>query len=107
MPKPANLADARAQFDAADQELNRVYRQCVAPERSTVQAIAHLKQAQQLWVQYRDENAAAYQTGQSSRAVTKDEYYYLMLRSEGGWFTVSGVGVSFQRDEPEAARSLQ
>ena len=27
-------------------------------------------------MQYRDENAAAYQTGQSSRAVTKDEYYY-------------------------------
>ena len=41
-----------------------------------MQSIAHLKQAQQLWVQYRDENAAAYQTGQSSRAVTKDEYYY-------------------------------
>ena len=76
VPKPANLADARAQFDAADEELNRVYRQCVSPERSTVQSIAHLKQAQQLWVQYRDENAAAYQTGQSSRAVTKDEYYY-------------------------------
>ena len=32
VPKPANLADARAQFDAADQELNRVYRQCVAPD---------------------------------------------------------------------------
>ena len=59
-----------------NQELNRVYRQCVEPDRTTVQSIAALKQAQQLWVQYRDENAAAYQTGQSSRAVTKDQYYY-------------------------------
>jgi uncharacterized protein YecT (DUF1311 family) len=74
--KPGTLAEARAQFESADQELNRVYRQCTAPERTTVQSIAALKQAQQLWVQYRDENAAAYQTAQSSRQATKDQYYY-------------------------------
>jgi uncharacterized protein YecT (DUF1311 family) len=43
---------------------------------ATTEAIAALQQSQRLWVQYRDLNAAAYQTSQSSRKVIKDQYYY-------------------------------
>jgi uncharacterized protein YecT (DUF1311 family) len=73
---PATTEEAKSAFEAADTELNSVYRQCVEPDRRTVQAIAALQQSQRLWVQYRDLNAAAYQTGQSSRKVIKDQYYY-------------------------------
>ena len=73
---PKTVEEAKRQFDAADAELNQVYRRCIAPEATTVQSIAHLKEAQKLWVQYRDGNAAAYQTGQSDRQVIKDAYYF-------------------------------
>jgi uncharacterized protein YecT (DUF1311 family) len=73
---PATVEEARTAFEAADAELNKVYKQCIEPDRTTVQAINALQQSQRLWVQYRDLNAAAYQTGQSSRKVTKDQYYY-------------------------------
>jgi uncharacterized protein YecT (DUF1311 family) len=73
---PATVEEARSAFEAADAELNRVYQQSIEPDRTTVQAISALQQSQRLWVQYRDLNAAAYQTGQSSRRVTKDQYYY-------------------------------
>jgi uncharacterized protein YecT (DUF1311 family) len=73
---PATTEEARSAFETADAELNGVYRQCTEPDRTTVQAIAALQQSQRLWIQYRDLNAAAYQTGQSSRKVTKDQYYY-------------------------------
>jgi uncharacterized protein YecT (DUF1311 family) len=72
----ATVEEARTAFEAADAELNQVYKQCIEPDRTTVQAISALQQSQRLWVQYRDLNAAAYQTGQSSRKVTKDQYYY-------------------------------
>jgi uncharacterized protein YecT (DUF1311 family) len=77
---PATTEEAKSAFEAADTELNSVYRQCVEPDRSTVQAIAALQQSQRLWVQYRDLNAAAYQTSQSSRKVIKDQYYYYGAR---------------------------
>jgi uncharacterized protein YecT (DUF1311 family) len=73
---PATTEEARTAFEAADAELNTVYRQCIEPDRTTVQAISALQQSQRVWVQYRDLNAAAYQTGQSSRKVTKDQFYY-------------------------------
>ena len=73
---PATTEEARNAFETADTELNGVYRQWTEPDRTTVQAIAAIQQSQRLWIQYRDLNAAAYQTGQSSRKVTKDQYYY-------------------------------
>jgi uncharacterized protein YecT (DUF1311 family) len=73
---PATTEEARSAFETADAELNAVYHQCIEPDRTTVQAISALQQSQRVWVQYRDLNAAAYQTGQSSRKVTKDQYYY-------------------------------
>ena len=73
---PTTVEQARSDFETADTELNAVYRQCIEPDRTTVQAISSLQQSQRIWVQYRDLNAAAYQTGQSSRKVTKDQYYY-------------------------------
>jgi uncharacterized protein YecT (DUF1311 family) len=73
---PATAEEARTVFEATDAELNKVYKQCIEPDRTTVQAITALQQSQRLWVQYRDLNAAAYQTGQSSRKVIKDQYYY-------------------------------
>jgi uncharacterized protein YecT (DUF1311 family) len=73
---PATADEARSAFEAADTELNTVYHQCVEPDRTTVQSISALQQSQRVWVQYRDLNAAAYQTGQSSRKVIKDQYYY-------------------------------
>jgi uncharacterized protein YecT (DUF1311 family) len=73
---PATVEEARTAFEASDAELNKIYKQCIEPDRTTVQAISALKQSQRLWLQYRDLNAAAYQTGQSSRRVTQDQYYY-------------------------------
>ncbi|MBV9731533.1 MAG: DUF1311 domain-containing protein [Verrucomicrobia bacterium] len=73
---PATTEEARSAYENADAELNAVYHQCIEPDRTTVQAISALQQSQRVWVQYRDLNAAAYQTGQSSRKVTKDQYYY-------------------------------
>jgi uncharacterized protein YecT (DUF1311 family) len=73
---PATTEEARSGFETADAELNAVYHQCIEPDRTTVQAIAALQQSQRVWVQYRDLNSAAYQTGQSSRKITKDQYYY-------------------------------
>lgn len=73
--KPQNVAEATRQFRAADAELNRLYQQCTTPEAGTVQSINALKQAQKLWIPYRDANAAAYQTNISSRRVQRDEHY--------------------------------
>ncbi|MBV9878442.1 MAG: DUF1311 domain-containing protein [Verrucomicrobia bacterium] len=73
---PATTEEARSAYENADAELNTVYHQCIEPDHTTVQAISALQQSQRIWVQYRDLNAAAYQTGQSSRKVTKDQYYY-------------------------------
>jgi uncharacterized protein YecT (DUF1311 family) len=73
---PATTEEARSAYENADAELNAVYHQSIEPDRTTVQAISALQQSQRVWVQYRDLNAAAYQTGQSSRKVTKDQYYY-------------------------------
>jgi uncharacterized protein YecT (DUF1311 family) len=73
---PATTEEARSAYENADAELNTVYHQCIEPDRTTVQAISALQQSQRIWVQYRDLNAAAYQSGQSSRKVTKDQYYY-------------------------------
>ena len=73
---PATTEEARSTFETADAELNAVYRQCTEPDRTTVQAISALQQSRRVSVQYRDLNAAAYPTGQNSRKVTKDKYYY-------------------------------
>lgn len=72
---PKTDQEARQQFQAADAELNQVYRHA-GEAAAVVQSQAHLRKAQELWIQYRDENAAAYQTSESSRAVIKDRYYY-------------------------------
>ena len=71
---PKTTEEARKQFEAADAELNRIYTRCVVGE--TVQSQVTLQQAQRIWVQYRDLNAAAYQTGESSRHRTDDNYYF-------------------------------
>lgn len=56
---PATVEEARIAFEAADAEAQQAYRQCIEPDRTTVQAISALQQSQRLWVQYRDLNAAA------------------------------------------------
>lgn len=72
---PTSKKEALIRFFEADDELNRVYKKCTSPDATTVQAISHLRSAQKSWILFRDENAAAYQTGISSRKVTKDENY--------------------------------
>jgi uncharacterized protein YecT (DUF1311 family) len=72
---PPDLAEADRQWRAADATLNAVWQKCVDPEASTVQSIAALRKAQQLWVAYRDQNARAYQLGQSSRQPLDDLFY--------------------------------
>jgi len=71
---PKTTEEARRKFEAADAELNKIYLQCWAGE--TVQSQATLQKAQRMWVEYRDLNAAAFQTGESSRRRINDEYYF-------------------------------
>ena len=71
---PKTTAEARKQFEAADAELNKVYRQCYAGE--IVQSQATLQESQRFWVQCRDLTAAAYQTGESGRQRHDDNYYF-------------------------------
>ena len=57
---PGTTEEARKQFEAADAELNKVYRRCYddLAERPAVQAV--LRDAQRLWVECRDRTATAY-----------------------------------------------
>ena len=57
---PGTTEEARKQFEAADAELNKVYRRCYddLAERPAVQAV--LRDAQRLWVECRDQTANAY-----------------------------------------------
>lgn len=72
---PSSLGEAERHWNAADTALNAVWQRCVDPASSTVQSIAALRKAQQIWVSYRDQNARAYQLGQSSRQPLDDLYY--------------------------------
>ena len=72
---PANLAEAQRQWQAADDNLNATWKRCVDPASATVQSLSALRSAQQLWARYRDQNARAYQLGQSSRRPIDDLYY--------------------------------
>jgi uncharacterized protein YecT (DUF1311 family) len=76
-PVPKTTKEARRQFEAADAELNQVYRRCYAGE--IVQSQATLQQSQRLWVQCRGLTAAAYQTGESGRQRHDDNFYYYAL----------------------------
>ena len=71
---PKTTEKARKQFEAADAELNKVYRSCYAGE--IVQSQATLQESQRLWIQCRDLTAAAYQTGESGRQRHDDNYYF-------------------------------
>jgi uncharacterized protein YecT (DUF1311 family) len=72
---PPDLAQAERQWNAADAALNAIWQKCIEPDSSTVQSIAALRKAQQMWVGYRDQNARAYQLGQSSRRPLDDLFY--------------------------------
>ena len=72
---PGTVAEAKADFEDADDELNEVYKRCVDPEAGTVQSIAALRDAQRTWIEVRDTTARAYQLGQSDRRPQDDEYY--------------------------------
>jgi uncharacterized protein YecT (DUF1311 family) len=72
-----STAEARKEFEAADAELNEVYRQCYVGE--IVQSQATLQKAQRLWIECRDLTAAAYQTGESGRQRHDDDYYFNAL----------------------------
>jgi uncharacterized protein YecT (DUF1311 family) len=72
---PATMEEAEREWRAADADLNATWQRCIAPESATVQSIAALRKAQQGWAAYRDQNARAYQLGQSSREPLDDLYY--------------------------------
>ena len=57
---PDTTRAAQKQFDAADAELNRVYKECVAYPNAGIQTVNALQEAQRHWIHFRDTNAIAY-----------------------------------------------
>ena len=71
---PKSVEEARKQFEAADAQLNALYKECHTG--SIVQAQDKLQKAQRAWVEERDLTAHAYQNNESSQKSLEDNYYY-------------------------------
>jgi len=69
---------SQKQFKAADAELNRVYKECLAYPNAGIQTVNALQEAQRHWIQFRDLNALAY-TGKGSVDVCQDSNYFYAM----------------------------
>ena len=69
---------ALKQFNAADAELSRVYKECLAYPNAGVQTVNALQETQRRWVDFRDINAVAY-TGKGSGNTIYDSYYWYAM----------------------------
>ena len=69
---------AEKQFKAADAELNRVYKECLAYPNAGIQTLNALQEAQRHWIQFRDLNALAY-TGKGSVDVCRDSNFFYAM----------------------------
>lgn len=74
----ASIQAAEKQFRAADDELNRVYKECLAYPGAGIQTINALQEAQRYWIQFRDLNATAY-TGKGSVDVCHDSNFFYAM----------------------------